>query len=42
LECNQLLTCRKIAERNAGYFTAEKGNDGWLCLCLTLPVVAAA
>lgn len=41
LECNQLLTCRNIAEKNAGHFTAEKGKDGWLCLCLTLPVVAA-
>lgn len=38
---NQLLTCRHIAENNAGRFSAEKDKDGWLCLRLDLPMAAA-
>ena len=41
LEGNQLLTCRNIAENNAGHFSAEKDEGGWLCLRLDLPMAAA-
>lgn len=41
-EANQLLTCRRIAENNAGHFSAAKDVDGRLSLRLDLPAVAMA
>ncbi|MFN0107127.1 MAG: hypothetical protein ACKV2U_34145 [Bryobacteraceae bacterium] len=42
LEANQLLTCRRIAENNAGRFSAEKDEQGWICLGVDLPLAALA
>lgn len=38
LEGNQLLTCRRIAENNAGRFHVFQDPGGWLSLRLQLPV----
>lgn len=41
LEGTQLLTCRRIAENNAGHFIAERDEQGWLSLRVDLPAVVA-
>ncbi|MBI2687924.1 MAG: HAMP domain-containing histidine kinase [Acidobacteria bacterium] len=40
LQGNQLFTCRRIAENNAGRFHAEKDDRGCLCLRLDLPAAS--